>query len=330
MPPLSKRFFTVMALAAGAGILMTMPALALGQAHTQWSDYGGGPDAAQYTALRQITRGNVGNLKVAWTVPTGDGAAYSFQPVQAHGVLYLMTAGHSITAVDATSGKQIWTYTPEGPTKIITSRGLNYWESADGKDRRIIFARNQLLQELDARTGKPIADFGNHGTIDLRDGLGRDPATLTVVETATPGRVFENLLIEGTATNQGWGSAPGDIRAFDIRTGHLVWTFHTIPHPGEKGYDTWPKDAWKTVGGAESWGEISVDPTRGIVYIPTASPKFNFYGGDRAGADLYGDSLLALDARTGKLLWHFQMVHHDIWVYDNASAPMLLTVMHDG
>ncbi len=330
MTTFRQRGCTFFAAAACAAMLMTRPAPALGQAHTQWSDYGGGPDAAQYTALDQINRANVAKLQVAWTVPTGDGAAYAFQPVQAHGVLYLMTAGNSIAAVAAATGKRIWTYTPDGPTSIITNRGLNYWESADGKDRRLIFARNQLLQELDARTGKPITTFGHNGTMDLRDGLGRDPSTLTVVETKTPGRVFDNLLIEGSATNQGWGSAPGDIRAFDIRTGRLVWTFHTIPHPGEVGYNTWPKDAWKTVGGANSWGEISVDPKRGIVYIPTGSPKFNFYGGDRAGADLFGDCLLALDARTGKLLWYFQMVHHDIWDYDNTAAPKLLTVMHDG
>ena len=150
------------------------------------------------------------------------------------------------------------------------------------------------------------------------------------MQSTTPGRVFENLIILGSATNQGYGSAPGDIRAFDVRTGKLVWTFHTIPHPGEFGYDTWPKDAWKTVGGANVWGEMSVDEKRGIVYAPTASAKYNFYGADRMGANLFGDCLLALDARTGKRLWHFQMVHHDIWDYDDATAPKLLTVRHDG
>ena len=150
------------------------------------------------------------------------------------------------------------------------------------------------------------------------------------MQSTTPGRVFEDLLILGSATNQGYGSAPGDIRAFDVRTGKLVWTFHTIPHPGEFGYDTWPKDAWKTVGGANVWGEISLDEKRGIVYAPTASAKYNFYGADRTGANLFGDCLLALDARTGKRLWHFQMVHHDIWDYDDATAPKLLTVQHDG
>jgi len=298
--------------------------------HTQWSDYGGGPDSAQYTALTQINRSNVDQLQVAWTVPTGDTARYVFEPVQAHGLVYVLSAGHSISALDAETGEQVWQWKPDDKTTAMTDRGINYWESKDGKDRRLIFARNQLLQELDAQTGKPITTFGNNGTIDLREGLGRDVSKLTVVQSMTPGRVFGDLLIEGSATNQGWGSAPGDIRAFDIPSGKLVWTFHTVPHPGELGYDTWPKDAWKTVGGANSWGEISLDEKRGIVFIPTASPKYNFYGADRHGADLFGDCLLALDAHTGKLLWYFQMVHHDIWDYDNTSAPKLLTVMHNG
>ena len=301
-----------------------------GAAHTEWSDYGGGPDSSQFSALTEINRANVSKLQVAWKFPIGDTARYVFEPVQARGVVYVMGEGHSISAIDAETGEQLWQWKPEGRTTAMTDRGINYWESKDGKDRRLIFARNQLLQELDAQTGKPITTFGSNGTIDLREGLGRDTAKLTVVQSMTPGRVFENLLIEGSATNQGWGSAPGDIRAFDIPTGKLVWTFHTIPHPGELGYDTWPKDAWKTVGGANSWGEISVDAKRGIVFVPTASPKYNFYGGDRHGADLFGDCLLALDGRTGKLLWYFQMVHHDIWDYDNTSAPKLLTVMHDG
>jgi glucose dehydrogenase len=305
-------------------------AVAAGAEHTEWSDFGGGPDSAQYSALTQINRSNVDKLQVAWTAPTGDGARYFFEPVQAHGVVYVMSAGHSISAIDAETGEQLWQWKPDDKTTAMTDRGINYWESKDGKDRRLIFARNQLLQELDAQTGKPITAFGTNGTVDLREGLGRDPSKLTVLQSMTPGRVFENLLIEGSATNQGWGSAPGDIRAFDIPTGKLVWTFHTVPHPGEPGYDTWPKDAWKTVGGANSWGEISLDPKRGIVFIPTAAPKYNFYGGDRHGADLFGDCLLALDARTGKLLWYFQMVHHDIWDYDNTSAPKLLTVMHNG
>jgi glucose dehydrogenase len=167
------------------------------------------------------------------------------------------------------------------------------------------------------------------GRVDLRVGLDRDPSTVNQ-QSRTPGRVFENLIILGSATNQDYDSAPGDIRAFDVRTGALVWTFHTVPRPGELGYDTWPEDAWKTVGGANNWGEQSIDEKRGIVYIPTGSPKYNFYGGNRKGANLFGDCLLALDARTGKRLWHFQTVHHDIWDLDNNSAPQLTTIRRNG
>jgi len=186
------------------------------------------------------------------------------------------------------------------------------------------------LRAIDAQTGTTIPSFGNKGAVDLKAGLGRDPNTIALVQSITPGRVFENLLILGSATNQGYGSAPGDLRAFDVHTGKLVWSFHTIPHEGEYGYETWPKDAWEKIGGANVWGEMSVDEKRAILYAPTASAKYNFYGVDRIGINLFADSLLALDARTGKRLWHFQMVHHDIWDYDNATAPKLLTVQHDG
>jgi quinoprotein glucose dehydrogenase len=211
----------------------------------------------------------------------------------------------------------------------ITTHGINYWESQDRSDRRLLFANNEQLKAIDARTGQSIPSFGASGLVDLRTGLERDPSTIAVQSTM-PGRVFENLIILGSATNQEYDSAPGDIRAYDVRSGKLTWTFHTIPREGEFGADTWPKDAWKTIGGANAWAEMSVDEKRGIVYIPTGSPKYNFYGGNRKGANLFGDCLLALDARTGRRLWHFQMVHHDIWDYDNATAPKLLTVRHDG
>lgn len=303
---------------------------ALGQSHTTWSDYGGGPDSSQYSALRQINRSNVSHLQVAWVFPTGDENRYFFNPVEAHGLVYVLAENNSIIALNAETGKKVWVHRADPHTDIITDRGINYWESQDGRDRRLLFASNHCLQAIDARTGKQILTFGTNGRVDLKQGLGRDPNTLSLVQSTTPGRVFENLLILGSATNQGYGSAPGDIRAFDVRTGQLAWVFHTIPHPGEFGYDTWPKDAWQRVGGANCWGEISVDAKRGIAYVPTASPKYNFYGADRLGADLFGDCLLALDARTGKLLWYFQMVHHDIWDYDNTAAPKLLTVWHDG
>ena len=301
-----------------------------GQSHTTWNDYGGAADSAQYSALQQINRSNVNRLEVAWTYPTGDGRKYLFNPIVANGLMYVLAKNNSIVALDASTGKEVWVYAPDPAAGIITNRGINYWESKDRADRRLLFAANHFLQAIDARTGKPIPSFGEAGRVDLKEGLGRDPKSFTLAQSTTPGRVFEDLLILGSATNEGYRSAPGDIRAFDVRTGKLVWTFHTIPHPGEFGYDTWPKDAWKTVGGVNVWSEFSVDQKRGIVFAPTASPKYNFYGADRKGANLFGDCLLALDARTGKRLWHFQMVHHDIWDYDNPTAPKLLTVRHDG
>jgi quinoprotein glucose dehydrogenase len=300
------------------------------QTYKSWAQYGGSLDSAQYSALNQIDRSNVGQLQIAWTYPTSDGRRYFFNPLVVDAVMFVLAKNNSIVALNAATGKEIWTYTNPPGTTIITDRGINYWESKDRSDRRLLFASNHALRAIDARTGKPIAAFGKDGAVDLKEGLGRDPAALHLVQSTTPGKVFENLIILGSATNEGYGSAPGDIRAFDVRTGALVWQFHTIPHPGELGYDTWPKDAWKTVGGANVWGELSVDEKRGVVYAPTASPKYNFYGADRIGADLFGDCILALDARTGKRIWHFQTTHHDIWDYDDATAPKLLTVRHGG
>jgi quinoprotein glucose dehydrogenase len=299
-------------------------------AHKSWRDYGGAEDSAQYSALSQITRANVNKLQVAWTYPTGDTEKYSFSPTVANGLMYVLAKNNSIVALDARTGKEVWVHADTSHSKLITHRGINYWQSQDGADRRLFFAVDNFLQAIDARTGKSITSFGHDGRVDLREGLGREAASLSLVQSTTPGRTFGNLLIIGSATNEEYRSGPGDIRAFDVRSGKLVWTFHTIPHPGEYGYQTWPKDAWKAVGGANSWSELSVDEKRGIVYVPTASPKYNFYGADRVGMDLFGDSLIALDARTGKRLWHFQMVHHDIWDYDNATSPKLLTVRHDG
>ncbi len=298
--------------------------------HSTWSDYAGASDASQYSALRQINRSNVEKLQAAWSYPTGDGNKYLFNPIVVDRTMYVLAHDNSILALDATTGKELWIHHTAPKTTLITNRGINYWESADRSDRRLLFAANNFLEEIDARTGKSIADFGKNGHVDLREGLGRNPESLTLVQSTTPGRVFENLLILGSATNEEYESGPGDIRAYDVRTGQMVWIFHTVPHPGEFGYDSWPKDAWKTVGGANAWSGLSVDEKRGIVFIPTASPKYNFYGADRTGANLFGDCLLALNARTGKLIWYFQMVHHDIWDYDNATSPMLLTVRHNG
>jgi len=300
------------------------------QTHSTWSDYAGASDASQYSALAQINRANVTQLQVAWSYPTGDGDKYSFNPIVVDRTMYVLAHHNSIVALDATTGKELWIHPTDPKITLITNRGINYWESADRSDRRLIFAANNFLQEIDARTGKSILDFGESGRVDLREGLDRDPESLTLVQSTTPGRVFEDLLILGSATNEEYESGPGDIRAYDVRDGRLLWTFHTVPRPGEFGYDTWPKDAWKTVGGANAWSGLSLDVKRGMVFIPTASPKYNFYGADRTGANLFGDCLIALNARNGKLIWYFQMVHHDIWDYDNATAPMLLTVRHQG
>ncbi len=299
------------------------------QTYMDWSDYGGAADSAQYSALTQIDKSNVNKLQIAWTYSTGDTRKYFFDPLMAHGLLYVLAKNNSIVALDAASGTELWVHAT-GNAKLLTNRGINYWETEDGSDRRLLFASDNFLQAIDARTGAAIPSFGENGRVDLRAGLGREPNTLKLVQSTTPGRVFQDLLILGSATNEEYESAPGDIRAFDVRTGKQGWIFHTVPHPGEFGYETWPKDAWKNVGGANAWSELSLDEKRGIVYVPTASPKYNFYGADRKGANLFGDCLLALDARTGKRLWHFQMVHHDIWDYDNATAPKLLTVVHNG
>ncbi len=298
--------------------------------HKGWSDYGGAADSAQYSGLKQIDRSNVSKLQVAWTYPTGDTHKYFFGPLMANGLLYVLAKNRSIVALDAGSGKEVWVHSTDPKSKLLTDRGINYWESADGRESRLLFANDNYLEAIDARTGAVIRSFGEDGRVDLRAGLGRDPKALKLVQSTTPGRVFQDLLILGSATNEEYESAPGDIRAFDVRSGKQVWTFHSVPHPGEFGYETWPKEAWKSVGGANAWSELSLDVQRGIVYVPTASPKYNFYGANRKGANLFGDCLLALDARTGKRLWHFQMVHHDIWDYDNATAPKLLRVVHDG
>jgi glucose dehydrogenase len=292
-------------------------------AQREWRDYAGGPDSSRFVAATELTKANVHQLQVAWTYQPGQ---TDFNPLVVRGVVYARGAGNTFVAVDAATGKEIWI--SEG-IQGFNSRGVNYWESKDGRERRLLFSSSNFLQAVDAQTGKLVTTFGAGGRVDLRVGLDRDPTAIDQ-QSRLPGRVFENLIILGSATNQEYDSAPGDIRAFDVRTGALVWTFHTVPRPGEFGYDTWPADAWKTVGGANNWGEQSIDEKRGIVYVPTSSPKYNFYGGNRKGANLFGDCLLALDARTGKRLWHFQTVHHDIWDLDNNSAPQLIAIRRSG
>ena len=289
----------------------------------EWRDYAGGPDSSRFVAATQITKGNVGSLQVAWVYGDGD---TDFNPLVVRGVVYTRARGNVLVAVDAATGRQLWA---SAEIKAFAIRGVNYWESADGSDQRLLFSTSNMLRALDAKTGKPIATFGRDGVVDLREGLDRDPAKVEQ-QSRLPGRVFENLLILGSATNREYVSAPGDIRAYDVRTGALVWSFRTVPRAGDEGAETWPANARASVGGANNWAESSVDVARGIVYVPTGSAKYNFYGGYRHGDNLYSDSLIALDARTGRRLWHFQTVHHDIWDVDNNSAPQLTTVRHGG
>jgi quinoprotein glucose dehydrogenase len=311
-----------------AGIAVTLFA-AQEHKHTGWNTYLGAPDSDQYSALSQIDKSNVSQLQLAWTYPTDDRNNYSFNPVIVDGVMYVLAKNNSTVALDAATGREIWVH--PNNSRAVTARGLNYWQNKDGSDRRLLYCVSNYLVAIDARTGQSIPSFGDNGRSDLKVGFdGRDPKTLVRIQNNTPGRVFENLLILGSAGGADYESNPGAIRAFDVRTGKMVWTFHTIPHPGEFGYDTWPPDAWKTIGGVQNWSEMTLDEKRGIVYIPLASPSYDFYGGNRPGKNLFGNSLVALDARTGKRLWHFQFVHHDLWDYDLPAAPKLLTVRHNG
>jgi glucose dehydrogenase len=320
-------------LASGTSLLLLcLLTMAPSPAHAQkpekdWVDYGGSPSNSHYVDINQITKDNVSQLQVAWTYPTLNNASYVFNPVMVHGIAYVLTRNSSLVALDAAKGKETWVH--ENLTGL-SGRGINYWESKDGKDRRLIFQINNTLQEIDARTGKSILTFGNHGVVNLREGLGRDPKTIYRAQSNNPGKVFEDLILMGSATGENYFATPGWLRGYNVITGKLVWTFHTIPQPGEFGYNTWPKDAYKYAGGVDTWGEISVDEKRGIAYFPVESPHYEYYGGDRIGSNLFGDCLLALDARTGKRIWHYQFVHHDLWDYGGNQAPQLFTVTQNG
>jgi len=301
---------------------------------TSWKDYLGGPTSSHYSDLKQINTSNVSKLDVAWSYPTGDDVSYTFSPLVIDNIAYFAAKQGALVAVDATTGQELWVHpfptagaVPSRFGGIAGLRGANYWESKDRTDRRLFMPVGGFMQAIDARTGKLVDSFADHGKLDLKIGLDRGDRPLA---SRTPGRIFENILILGSATGEGYLAPPGDIRAFDVVTGKLLWVFHTIPRPGEFGFDTWPKDAYKYLGGVDVWGEITVDEKRGIAYFPVASAKYELYGGDRPGNNLYADCLLALDARTGKHLWHYQTVHHDVWDYDPDAAPQLATVKHDG
>jgi quinoprotein glucose dehydrogenase len=300
------------------------------QDFTAWRSYGGGAHASQYSALTQIDRANVDELEVAWQFPAGE-RNYLFNPAVVDGVMYVLARDNEIVALNAATGEELWAHAHDGP---VTARGINYWQSADGNDRRLLYLNAGFLTALDASTGASVASFGSNGRVDLRDGLaadGRDISGVRPLHTSNPGRVFEDLMIVSLpAQGAGYQSTPGDVHAYSVLTGELQWVFHSIPHPGEFGYDTWPKDAYLSAGGVHNWSEFTVDAENGIAFIPFGSPRYDFFGGDREGDNLYGNSLVALNARTGERLWHRQLVHHDLWDYDLPQAPKLLTIARNG
>jgi quinoprotein glucose dehydrogenase len=291
-----------------------------------WSTYGGAPDQIRYSSLRQINRGNVARLQVAWSYDSGETGGLQTQPIVVDGVLYGNTPTHKAFALNAETGALLWTF-DSGIKGQGANRGLMYW--ADGDDRRVFAAVHEYLYALDARTGKPVPTFGDNGRIDLRNDLGRDPASQSVRLTS-PGVVYKDLLIIGGRVGEGLPSSPGHVRAYSATTGQLRWIFHTIPHPGEAGYETWSKDSWQINGGANNWPGMALDVARGIVYVPTGSAAADFYGGDRIGDNLYANSLVALNAQTGERIWHFQFVRHDIWDRDPPSPPSLVRTERDG
>jgi quinoprotein glucose dehydrogenase len=292
-----------------------------------WPAYGGSPERTHYSSLSQINRTNVKLLKLAWSFDTGEAGGLQSSPIIVDGVLFGISPTQKIFALDAATGKFLWLF-DSGIKGTQPDRGLAYW--SQDNDKRIIVGVMNFVYALDAATGKPIPTFGKDGRIDLREGLGREPVSAQSVDLTSPPIIFKDLFIVGGRNPETLPAPPGDIRAFEVRTGTLRWAFHTIPHPGEFGYDTWPSNAWKTSGAVNNWAGMSLDTNRGIVYVPTGSAAFDFYGADRLGDDLFANCLVALNAETGERLWHFQGVKHDIWDRDFPSHPVLLTVNRGG
>lgn len=306
---------------------MLLAGFCLATLHAQddWPVFGRDPGAARFSPLKQINTKNIGRLRPAWTFRSGSPGSET-TPLVVDGVMYF-TQPTGFFAIEPETGKLIWKYEAQG----AAIRGLGYWPGDKTTHPRVFAGVRDKLVAIDVTTGKPAPGFGDEGVVDLRKGVADDMPDARLSLTSPPA-VYKNIIITGSATGEGAPStgAYGDLRGWDAHSGKLVWTFHTVPRPGEPGNDTWPEGAWKNRTGTNTWGFFSVDVARGIVYAPTGSPTTDFYGADRHGDNLFGNSLIALDAATGKLKWYQQLVHHDIWDYDVAAAPALIEVKRDG
>src|SRR5688572_31531036 len=287
--------------------------------YTTWQSYAGGAHSSQYSALDQINKKNVAKLQVAWSFPIAGNSI--FNPVVIDGVMYAPVGGGALAAIDAATGKEIWRKEGMAPSG---ARGMNYWESPDRSDRRFIYLQRGDVIAVNAQNGEPITSFGNNGRVDVREAMERKPPG--AVGTSNPGRIFENLFILPLPGGASYGGPPSDVHAYDVRTGKLAWIFHVIPHEGEFGADTWPEGHWCRGGGGHNWSEFTVDEENGIAFIGFGSPRYDFYGGDRNGNNLFANSLVAIDARTGKRIWHHQLIHHDLWDFDIPQSAKLLTI----
>ncbi len=315
-------------------LALLLSVVAASAADSNWSAYLGDKASTHYSTLRQITPRNVGKLEVAWSYRAGGADPNNRSQIQCNplvldGVLYGTSPDLQAFALDAATGRELWRFNPasiKGITKAGVNRGLVFW--ADGKDRRILYANDRYLHALDAATGQRVTSFGKEGSIDLKADLGRDVSGLSL-QANTPGVLFGDLLIMGMRLGEGPApAAPGHIRAYDVRSGKLVWRFNTIPLPGEVGYETWPPNAYTYIGGANVWAGFALDEKRGIVFCPTGSAAFDFWGGNRIGQNLFAICLIALVALTGKLLWLQQIVRHVLWDRDLPAPPNLITVTH--
>ena len=302
--------------------------------HKTWQVYSGDSEGTKYSSLKQINKQNVKDLKVAWTYRTGDmreapRTTIECNPIIVGRKMFITSPGLKVIALDGATGDELWRFDPyDGESAYGVNRGVTYW--SDGMQERLFYVAGSSLFCLNPSSGLLIESFADSGKVDLYEGLGRD-VNFTWVTAATPGIVYKDLIIMGSTLGEGPSpAAPGHIRAYHVKTGEMKWIFHTIPHPGEFGYETWPEDAWKRTGGANSWGGLTIDEKRGIVYCGTGSPTYDHWGGDRLGQNLFGNCILALNAETGERIWHYQVVHHDIWDYDIPCQPNLVTVEKDG